>query len=228
VAGAYEAVVAVLAETVLSIELAHPTRVGIDGPSAAGKTTLADELATALRRTGREVLGASIDDFHRPGHKFRSERDEWTPRSYYDESYDYAALRDLLLNPLGPHGTRRCRTALFDSYHDAWLPEEWHAVGATCVLIVDGAFLQRPELRTGWDYLIWLDIDAESMVARARQRDVAWVGSEEVVVDRYRRRMIPSHALYDELAQPRERANTVIDTRDLGAPRIVKLGRLEM
>jgi uridine kinase len=216
-------VVDTLAEKVASIGLAHPTRVGIDGPSAAGKTTMADELGEALRRTGREVLRASIDDFHRPGHKQRSQRDEWTPRSYYDEGYDYTAFRDLLLHPLGPHGTRRCRTALFDSYHDVWLAEEWHNVGATCVLVVDGVFLQRPELRNGWDYVIWLDIDTETMVERARRRDVAWVGSEEVVVDRYRRRIIPSHALYAELAQPREHANAVIDARELSAPRIVRL-----
>jgi uridine kinase len=99
-------------------------------------------------------------------------------------------------------------------------------VGATSVLVADGAFLQRPELRTGWDYLIWLDVDAETMVARARRRDIAWVGSEEIVVDRYRRRMIPSHALYEELAGPRERANAVIDMRELSAPRVVRLSRL--
>jgi hypothetical protein len=44
-------------------------------------------------------------------------------------------------------------------------------VTATCVLVVDGAFLQRPELKPGRDYLIWLDIDADTMVAgHARAR----------------------------------------------------------
>ena len=36
-----------LAEAVESVTVAHPTRVAIDGPPAAGKTTLADELAGA-------------------------------------------------------------------------------------------------------------------------------------------------------------------------------------
>lgn len=220
----YAALVDVLAANVISIRLQHPTRVGIDGRSAAGKTTLADALGDVIRRTGREVLRASIDDFHRPGHKFRSQREEWTPRSYYDDGYDYAAFRDLLLRPLGPHGTRRCRTGVFDSFHDVWLAEEWRAVGADCVLVVDGAFLQRPELRQDWDYLIWLDVDVETMVERARQRDVAWVGSEEVVVGRYRRRVGPTHALYEKLVQPRDRADAVVDMRDLMAPRILRLG----
>jgi len=41
-------------------------RTAIDGPDAAGKTTLADELAVALRERGRDVIRASIDGFHRP------------------------------------------------------------------------------------------------------------------------------------------------------------------
>jgi uridine kinase len=130
----------------------------------------------------------------------------------------------MLLDPLGPNGTRRCRTGQFDSYHDVPLAEEWHDVGATCVLVVDGAFLQRPELKDRWDYLIWVDVDAETIVNWARRRDVGWVGSEQVVADRYRRRVHPSHALYQDLVHPRERANAVLDLRDFKAPRIVRLG----
>jgi uridine kinase len=215
-------VVGTLAQVVTSLRLPHPVHVGIDGRSAAGKTTLADALAQSIGLSGREVLRASIDDFHRPGHKYRSERGEWTPRSYYDEAYDYAAFLDLVLRPLRPDGTRRCRTTLFDSFHDAWFDEEWHVVGAECVLIVDGAFLSRPELIREWDYLIWLDVDAETMVERARRRDVAWVGSEEIVERRYRDRMIPTHLLYERLAQPRRRAHAVVDTRDLYAPSIIR------
>ena len=43
--GARAEVVEALARAVTSLRLRHPTRVGIDGWSGAGKTTLADELA---------------------------------------------------------------------------------------------------------------------------------------------------------------------------------------
>ena len=134
-------VIDALADAVTALRVGHPTRVAVDGRSAAGKTTLADELADAVRERAREVIRASIDDFHRPGHKYRSQRGGWTPHTYYEEGYDYAAFGTLLLRPLGPSGSRRCRTALFDSFHDVWLPEEWHTVGDQAVAIVDGAFL---------------------------------------------------------------------------------------
>src|SRR5258708_3591006 len=115
-----------IVDWIASLELGHSTRVGVDGRSAAGKTTLADSLAEMLQATtNRPVLRASIDDFHRPGHKFRSTREAWTPQSYYDEGDNYLAFRDLLLRPLGAGGDHRVRTAIFDSFHDVPLPEQW-------------------------------------------------------------------------------------------------------
>lgn len=55
-----------LARLILSVECPHPARVAIDGPDAAGKTILADELALLIERSGRPVIRASVDGFHRP------------------------------------------------------------------------------------------------------------------------------------------------------------------
>ena len=218
-------VVAALADAVTSLRVGHPTRVAVEGRSAAGKTTLAGELADAIRAQGREVLRASIDDFHRPGHKFRSQLGGWTPQSYFDEGYDYHAFHDLLLEPLGPGGSRRCRTALFDAYHDVFWPEAWQTVGECTVAMIDGVFLLRPELAGHWDYIIWLDVDMETMVARARGRDVAWVGSDAVVEDRYRRHWIPTHELYERLIEPQKHAHAVIDNRRPQEPTVLRLAR---
>jgi uridine kinase len=218
-------VVAALADVTTSLRLGHPTRVAIEGRSASGKTTFADELADAVREQGREVLRASVDDFHRPGHKHRSQRGDWTPSSYFDEGYDYDAFRDLLLRPLGPGGSRRCRPALFDAFHDVWRPEEWHAVTDRTVAIIDGVFLLRPELAGHWDYIVWLHIDMETMVARARHRDVAWVGSEAVVEERYRRHWMPTHELYERLIEPQTYAHAIIDNRTPQTPKLLRLAR---
>lgn len=216
-------VVNALADAIVALPLGHPTRVAIDGRSAAGKTTLADELARVIWARGRGVFRASIDDFHHPGHKHRGRDGGWTPQSYYDQGYDYAAFRTLLLAPLGPGGDRRSRTALFDSLNDVPFPEAWHTVGDRDVAIIDGVFLQRQDLAAHWDFVVWVSIDMETMVERARQRDVEWVGSAEVVEERYRTHWIPTHERYERLTDAENRANAVIDNRDPLEPKIIRL-----
>ena len=218
-----DSVVSRLASVLNDLRPPHPLRVGIDGRSAAGKTTLADELADTLRANGREVARASIDDFHRPGHKFRSMRGEWTPESYYECGYDYAAFKEYVLTPLGPGGSRRVRTRLFDAYADCWYPEEWTDVSPNTIAIVDGAFLLRAELESCWEYVISLDIDFETMVQRACNRDVAWVGSVEEVEQRYRERWMPTHLAYETATGAPGRADAVIDNRDISAPLLIRM-----
>src|SRR5690349_19666418 len=92
-----------LAEAVGSVTVAHPTRVAIDGPPAAGKTTLADELADVLRAQDRDVVRATIDDFLFPRAQ-RYPRGEYSAEGCYLDAHDHEALNRLLLDPLGPDG----------------------------------------------------------------------------------------------------------------------------
>jgi uridine kinase len=72
-------------------------RVAVDGPDAAGKTTLADELAGTLDRPAVRV---SIDDFHRPREE-RYARGPLSPEGYLHDCFDFAALRRAVLAPDG-------------------------------------------------------------------------------------------------------------------------------
>jgi uridine kinase len=210
-----------LAAAIGALRQDGPTLVAIDGRSAAGKTTLADDLAERLRVEARPVLRSSIDDFHPPGHKFRSMERRYTSQSYYDEGFDYAAFRRCVLDPLRPGGSRRCRLSLWDSYHDVAIPDIWTEAPEDAVLVADGAFLLRPDLRPLWHYAIWLHVDWDTMVERAARRDVAWVGSAEVVVERYRTFWIPTHTLYETAAEPQRAAHLIVDNRRPDAPRLL-------
>ena len=80
-----------LAEAVGSVTIAHPTRVAVDGPPAAGKTTLADELAVVLRAQGREVIRASIEGFLLPRSQ-RYRRGEDSAEGCYHDSFDFERM----------------------------------------------------------------------------------------------------------------------------------------
>lgn len=213
-----------LAEAVIRLHANEPTLVAIDGRSAAGKTTLADELAAKLSETGRPALRSSLDDFHPPGHKYRSSQRRYTPTTYYAEGYDYAAFRQCVLEPSRQGGSRRCQLALWDSLNDLPFAEEWIDVPNDAVVIVDGVLLLRSDLRHYWDYAIWVHIDWQTMLERAARRDVAWIGDAEIVVERYRTFWIPMHELYEADANSMALANIIVDNQYPETPDLIKAG----
>jgi uridine kinase len=87
--------------------------VGIDGRTAAGKTTLGHELASLLADAGRVVLRASLDDFKRPWAE-RHRYDRVSGQGYYRNAFDLDAIRELLLEPADPTGTGRVALCSID------------------------------------------------------------------------------------------------------------------
>jgi uridine kinase len=192
-----------LAGCILRIDAGHPIRVGIDGPSAAGKTTLANRLADRLRtRTSRTVIRAELDHFM----KMVEDRDAYpydSPESYYRDAWDYPAIRSGLLEPLGLGGHRRYRTA-------AGEPEQ--VAPDDAILLADGVFLQRPDLDAHWDLRIYLHIDAAESLRRGVDRDRHWMGGAAEAERRYRTKYLPGEQRYLAEVRPRSRAQIVIDS----------------
>jgi uridine kinase len=197
-----------VAASVLALPPRGTVRVGIDGVDGAGKTMFADELRDRLVPSGRPVIRATVDGFHNPK-PVRYRRGRSSPVGFYRDSYDYATLQRVLLDPLGPAGTGRFRRAVFDVDADVAVdvPEEQAQPGS--ILLLDGIFLHRPELRRHWDYSVFLRVE--------------WVRNH-----RMRHRPEPGHHRYQEgqniyfrESEPWKHASLVIDNDDLAAPFIV-------
>ena len=208
-----------LASTITAIRLPHPTRVAIDGIDAAGKTFLAEELADHLVANGRKILRASLDSFHRP-REFRYRLGYDSPEGYFHDSFDYDALLSLLLLPLGPGGSRRCRRRIYDIRTESPVQDEFIQVPADAILLFDGVFLLRPELIDVWDFRIFLNVDFETSLQRALDRDLPVLGSVEAIKQRYLERYIPGQRLYLETVRPQTLANVVVDNHHLSNPLI--------
>jgi uridine kinase len=208
-----------LADRILAVQRSHPLRVAIDGIDASGKTTLADELVRAVQARGRPVLRASLDGFHRP-RADRYRRGAGSAEGYYRDAFDYPALRDNLLFPLGPGGDRRCRLAVFDFRTDRPVSAPTFLAQQDAVLLLDGVFLLRPELDPYWDFRIFLSVDFDTALLRALRRDLALLGSEAAVRERYLQRYQPGQRLYLEEARPLDRADIIVDNNDPGQPEV--------
>jgi uridine kinase len=198
-----------LAEAVGSVTIAHPTRVAIDGPPAAGKTTLGDELAVVLRTEGREVIRVSIESFLLPRSQ-RYRRGEYSAEGCYHDSFDFDALNRVLLDPLGPCGDRRFQQAVYDRPTETALSLPVTAAPADAVLLFDGVFLLRPELIDRWDLRIFVSAAFEETLDRARTRDLALFGSAAEVERRHRERYRPSQQFYFDTVRPTDHADIIV------------------
>lgn len=198
-----------LADRICACPRKHPLRVGIDGIDASGKTTLADALVAPVELRGRSVIRASIDHFHNP-RSIRYRLGPDSPEGYFNDSFNYPILISALLEPLGPDGDRRFRLRAYDVRADRPVESPVEIAPKNAVLILDGVFLQRPEIARFWDLVIFLDVPFEVALKRAIQRDLPILGSPEAVRERYLRRYIPGQQLYLLQCEPQRRADIIL------------------
>jgi uridine kinase len=202
-----------LANLILQVQESHPVRVAIDGVDAAGKTSLADELVLPLNNAGRFVIRASVDGFHN-SRSVRLQRGEFSPEGYYRDSFNYDAFISCLLQPLGPGGNRQYWTACYDFKQDAAVSTPIQAAPVDAILLVDGIFLLRPELRGYWDFSIFVQASFETTLQRALVRDQALLGDANRILERYQKRYIPGQQLYLAQAQPTRNADAILVNDD--------------
>jgi uridine kinase len=200
-----------LAAEIVASYTAGRVVVAIDGIDGAGKTHFADDLAAALTATGRSVFRASIDDFYRSRAE-RHSRGADSPEGYYRDFFDYSTFRRVLLEPFRMGGSAAFVTAAFDHVRDLPVQSKWRTGPKDAILVLDGIFLNRPELAGLWNYSVWLETPREVAEQRMLDRDG---GSQNV--ERHR----GGQELYLTEASPRTAASSIIDNRDFEQPRRV-------
>lgn len=152
----------------------RPLIVAIEGRCAAGKTTLAGELA---RRLSCSVI--HMDHFFlRPEQRTKERLEE--PGGNVD--YERFTEEVLAFIENGSGFTYR----IFDCHKTAFHGEVW--VEPTPVIIVEGAYCCRPEFLPYWDITVFLDVDKKEQMRRiikrngeqqAKQFEKRWIPMEE-------------------------------------------------
>src|SRR5690242_12462799 len=127
--------------------------IAVDGVDGAGKSTFADGLAEVFAEAGSAVYRASLEGFHRPRAE-RYARGRRSVEGYYRDSFDYATFRRVLIDPFRDGaqtgGTTGFQLSAFDVVRDAPVEAQWVTAPRDAVLIIDGLFLHRAELRDLW------------------------------------------------------------------------------
>ena len=143
------------------------TFVAIDGPSGAGKTVLAE----ALQQSILVATVVHMDDFYSdvgtdpPG--------GLTPEEGCAQYVDWRRLQERVLDPLKNGDT--CQYQVYD-----WIAQRldaWVTVRPEGVLILEGVYAMRPELRGYYDVTVYVDAPRETRLSRLNERpdDPVWV-----------------------------------------------------
>jgi uridine kinase len=209
--------IARLAERICSLDLDHPARVAVDGISAAGKSTLAAELAAAIAARGRSSIHLTMDGFHHPSIR-RHRRGRLSAEGYYEDAYDFAALVECVLIPLGPGGDRSYRSRTLDLGSDQPVAEQPTEAPRGAVVVVDGTFLLRPELAPHWDFRVFVNTSFAIARARGAARDAEAFGGVEPAGAALDARYHAAARIYLEAVRPLELADVIVDNDDVESP----------
>ena len=187
-----------LASRVKQVAIGHPRAfVGIDGPGASGKSTLAEQLAAAM---GDAYL-VHVDDFYLPSSRRHERLGEVGP------SFELPRLTSQVIVP-GADGQ-----ALSYQRYD-WVEDrlaQWIDIPSGAPIVLEGVFCLAAQLRYAYTFKIWCRADPILRLSRGLARD----GEEArpMWVDVW----MPAETEYAVRQHPDRIADLVVDSSPLGA-----------
>ena len=159
------------------------TFVGVDGPSGAGKSTLAD----ALQNSDLAATIVHIDDFY--SDLGRNPPGGLTPEEGFAQYIDWQRLQELVLEPL------KDGDAGYYQVYDwvAGRPDAWVTLQPRGVLVVEGVYAMRPELRGTYDVMVYVDTPQATRLSRLAERpdDPVWVERWAEAEEWYNTNLLP-------------------------------------
>jgi len=198
----------------------HVRRVAVDGTTASGKSTLADEITAELERRGVAVERLTMDGYHNP-RKIRYRKGRMSPVGYFEDAYDFDAFVTHALGPLGPGGSGSYLPQILDLAEDEYVDRQSISPASDAVLIVDGSFLQRPQLEGFWDFVIFVDTQLEIARQRGIDRDHEQLGGRVKAAEMYDERYQPAARRYLLTHQPADSADLRVVNNDFESPELV-------
>ena len=127
------------------------------------------------------------DDFYRPMNE--GQRTQLDPQGGYNNYYDWSRLKTQVLEPLF-----RGQVSRYQKYDwEANRLGTWAEVGPAEIIVVEGCYAARPELRPYYDVFIWVETSAEQRAQRQEQRADAtaewlarWEAAERYYIQHHR------------------------------------------
>ncbi|WP_127587927.1 kinase [Paenibacillus koleovorans] len=174
---------------------------GIDGLSRSGKTTFVTELRKRLSQYQKPFCIFHIDDYIVERKKrYDTEYDQWY--EYYNLQWDVELLREQLFSKL--NHAEVISLPFYNSALDK-LEIKTVTISRNCILIVEGVFLQRPEWRDFFDFILYLDCPRDKRFERES-------ASARENIEKFRSRYWKAEDFYLDSVTPLANADMVISS----------------
>ncbi|WMM23784.1 hypothetical protein RBU61_12715 [Tissierella sp. MB52-C2] len=182
--------------------------IGIDGLGGSGKTTIVDSLKLRLSNRNYNTVILHIDDFIYPKNiRYNESEEEWY--CYYNIQWRYDYLIKEILMPIKEGTEIHEEIEVYDKDNDIYTLEQIE-IPQGSILLLEGVFLQRKEMREYFDYVIYLDVPKEVRLNRVINRD-KYIGNSEDIKLKYERRYFPSEDKYIEEYCPIQNADYILN-----------------
>lgn len=184
--------------------------IAVDGLGGAGKTRFVNRLKDELNKENYDYTILHIDDFiHQKCNRYNVDEPEW--HCYYYLQWRYEYLIKELLEPIKCGEVIDKYIEVYSKENDNYFIEEI-SIPQGSILIIEGVFLQREELKKYFDFTVYLDASKDIRLNRVIQRDT-YIGSEEEIIKKYETRYFPAEDKYISEYLPIENADYVLRDR---------------
>lgn len=181
--------------------------IGVDGLGGAGKSTLVNLIKSQLQNENYNCFVLHIDDFiHPKSIRYDLSKEEWY--CYYNVQWRYDYLVKEILSPIKNGEIIDKQIERYNRETDGYFTQRVNLIHGS-VLILEGIFLQKKELKAYLDYTIYLDVPREVRLNRVLARDV-YMGGLEDIKCKYERRYFPAEEKYILEYSPIENADFVL------------------
>lgn len=171
---------------------------GIDGLSRSGKTTFGNKVKQILQEENISVCIFHIDDYIVERKKrYNTNYEEWY--EYYNLQWNVEWLKDNLFKKLKV--SNELHLPSYDNHSDTH-KVQLVKIPDTCLIIIEGVFLQRREWKSFYDFVVYIDSPRHKRFKRESE-------NTQSNIEKFRKRYWKAEDFYIKTESPKKQADLV-------------------
>ncbi len=196
--------------------------VGITGLDASGKSKLGGAISDKLLEAGRNVFSISGDSFQFPrDYKENFVEKTWAIQ-HIKRTIDFKGMVERFLKPI----LKKPASIKIDgiNYDSGEKIESNVPLKYPLIVVIESIYLFQPSILRYIDYKIFLDINVDKALSRAklRSRDLELYGDAKGIEKKYSKKNFAGYVFFDKTVQPKQYADVIIDNNDWKNPKVEK------